>query len=799
MAVEIAGTDRLRHEAGPDHTLTAQQEPLYREIWRLLEGMLGRQVLKEWTVPERFAIFSEPLRRRRENHVFLIEGRRGVGKTTVLLRILSDCQQGCQTLDDTKRLAEYEAKLDLKTKLSKPESEFPWEHPRRLVPLRIVDLETIPDSNPLLLQFVQHLHLLARAIWDQDLDGRRDVVSLEQRWSEFLRAAAANVPPGISSRRAALDLENFLAELEEGLICTPLVKEAFHRFMDELVVAYARWAGLRESPVFVLPIDDADMNPQRSMELLLVTRTLWHPNLVFLITGNEDLLRMALRGHCLSSIRAPLRTQHISEIELSWGASNQAVRLAEQVLDKAIPSNQRFSIPSVRVWDRLSEDEPVREKLGRLAFPVIESLKNADPKKGAVKFESSVLEYLEHDHLIRYLFKVSERTFRDFGNNVLRLRLTNDPRDRDRSIALFCEELWRTGLHHTPLLDRERRSLLDAVKYNTDVGLYVDPSRVIWEPDESYTRSFISDESPWLDCHVIRTISVRARLQKNLREEALATTELSPLATAALMLTTDVVADHETWRVVQNPSFGSRGITLVETEYQWGSRIARFPWPTPDWPAFIDHSVLVEVWKIVPATYLAELTLVQLSYCVAYLIAKVANERSIAAFKTDVRSRQEWLNLPQETEKLEAALQAELTTLMTNIGPVAERTRIDPTRNAANRRWTAALWLFTYPEYVGVDSSVTGSANNWGRILTNAQDAAGKASAVRGKKRTSKPTEGPVGEAAPVRKQGTQALRRQMAERAISREDYKPTGSDVDALLDAIASESPPPALSSLP
>ena len=48
-----------------------------------------------------------------------------------------------------------------------------------------------------------------------------------------------------------------------------------------------RLAPLRigKNPCFIIPVDDADMNPERGVELRELLRSLWHPNVIFLLTG----------------------------------------------------------------------------------------------------------------------------------------------------------------------------------------------------------------------------------------------------------------------------------------------------------------------------------------------------------------------------------------------------------------------------------------------------------------------------------------------------------------------------------
>ncbi|MFX8805482.1 hypothetical protein ABTM67_20120, partial [Acinetobacter baumannii] len=71
----------------------------------------------------------------------------------------------------------------------------------------------------------------------------------------------------------------------------------FRRFVNGLTDDYARAFGQR--PLFVIPIDDADMNPRRAVELVELLRNLWHPRVAFVLTGHSQLFLACLRAHYL--------------------------------------------------------------------------------------------------------------------------------------------------------------------------------------------------------------------------------------------------------------------------------------------------------------------------------------------------------------------------------------------------------------------------------------------------------------------------------------------------------------------
>jgi hypothetical protein len=71
----------------------------------------------------------------------------------------------------------------------------------------------------------------------------------------------------------------------------------WHQFIDSLITTLAEhnaWSSAGPG-ILLLPIDDVDLQIQRTPELVRVLRTLHHPRLVFLLTGHQQLLAHVLQ------------------------------------------------------------------------------------------------------------------------------------------------------------------------------------------------------------------------------------------------------------------------------------------------------------------------------------------------------------------------------------------------------------------------------------------------------------------------------------------------------------------------
>lgn len=275
----------------------------------------------------------------RRSHVFLIDGARGSGKTAVMLTLLHLWE---------KCLRDGQLPEDYVTSGIEPP---PPEHD--IVPVGLVDLQPLDPSTNLLVHLVGKLKGLVDML-DEKLTGggaapptlweAPNEIASKGKWREFLRTAVAAWESGFEHRKKNLgpdELAMEIAEREErrmGLFGT------FRGFVDALVADYCRWRGKRDerSPVFVIFIDDADLNPGRSRDLLDLVRTLWHPRVVFILTGYTQLF--------LDVIDAGLRK------DMPGSPAERRVpagRLAGDIYDKVIPRRQRLELPPLSGAERI--------------------------------------------------------------------------------------------------------------------------------------------------------------------------------------------------------------------------------------------------------------------------------------------------------------------------------------------------------------------------------------------------------------------------------------------------------------
>jgi hypothetical protein len=313
----------IRPEAGVVRwqQLTADQRDAARAIAKTLGGMVTEPSLPRRGHDWSFLPMIDPIRR---NHVLLIDGKRGSGKSTVLVTLLdawNHVARGEQVDAEDKELC-------------------PWSGPA-VIPVGLLDLQPMDPSTNLLLHLIGTLqrvvdHLESQGTQREVKPGSWDMapeIASRQAWRRFAKAAVA-AGRGVPAPSRSTDLEEQVAEMEyrerERLDLTRAFVELVDTLHDDML-AWLRRGGLQapDGMVFVVGIDDADMNPHKSVELLELLRTLWHRHLVYVLTGDSGLfLDLIERG-------------------LKRSGGKAIMRLGSEILDKIIPRRQRFRLNEV--------------------------------------------------------------------------------------------------------------------------------------------------------------------------------------------------------------------------------------------------------------------------------------------------------------------------------------------------------------------------------------------------------------------------------------------------------------------
>ncbi len=320
--------------------LTPQQLTAYERAFALLIGMATEK--DQQTERRRDWELGSPT-----NRVILIDGGRGAGKTTVLLSVLDRIAQQPAFERDSLRVHFF------------------------LLPL--LDLHPLPRTTSILSHVAARLlptdAARSPAPWRPSHDA---VETVRTRWRAFAQNAALGWDSNVVARSAHLDAEAYAHELERATSSWRNIGRVFSELLDELCDARRKDQqpspdGRSWRPLFVLPIDDADMNPERSLEAMELFRALSHPRLAFVLTGDSKLFESQLRASYLGRLREPLRHLRLDSADLTATSHrSDAIRLAYEYFERVIPPDQRCQLPGFDAETRADAHEPLRKLLEML-------------------------------------------------------------------------------------------------------------------------------------------------------------------------------------------------------------------------------------------------------------------------------------------------------------------------------------------------------------------------------------------------------------------------------------------------
>lgn len=275
----------------------------------------------------------------RHRRVLLLDGGRGTGKTSILLTLVK----------------RWHASLGLTNGEAKPEREdipklgAPPEHIRVV---RILDFDPLPPGMPILAGIVQALRPLAEA-YDPEFSDETSYESDEapgnelliDLWWRLFRVAALGwsvIPSQSGLIEQVLDRGEQVQDWQQ-------IADDWQAFVWKVLARAKntqRPDRLTDDTVFVVMIDDVDLQVERIQELLPALRILYHPRVFFLVAADQshmiDMLKLDFLGRQLRlANHQGLPTDAVTD-----AANNDrwASELAHSAFQKVFPRRNRWKL-----------------------------------------------------------------------------------------------------------------------------------------------------------------------------------------------------------------------------------------------------------------------------------------------------------------------------------------------------------------------------------------------------------------------------------------------------------------------
>lgn len=318
----------------------------------------------------------------RASRVLLLNGDRGVGKTSILMSARNETdaarQRNSHSSTNTNDLAEAFKALGQKVY---------W--------LDILTLDPLPEGTNLLGAVFARIHEYASRHHRRDrsrshvkgiLDSVTPVDQARHELEQLRTEAVMSIEGNLAKRAGGVDPENFAISANEIETQKLKVGESLNRILGELAAGNEDLAKDTEG-VFVLPVDDLDIRPSRAVEMLKLAYSLSMPRLFFIFLGSSDILDKALFYLTQSEFKGLLGGAGGIKPEIADSIEITSNAVASSLLRKLIPPGQRVEVGNFSLEEtlRYSNDETLR-------FPkMTERNKDACDSEGEA-LEGSLLE-----------------------------------------------------------------------------------------------------------------------------------------------------------------------------------------------------------------------------------------------------------------------------------------------------------------------------------------------------------------------------------------------------------------------
>lgn len=301
----------------------------------------------------------------RFGRVLLLDGGRGTGKTSLLLTLVRKwhAEAGISEERWTDRESEHEGRL---RSLLGGASGFNLDPVKFVRVIRILDFDPLPIGMPLLAGIVQAVRPLAD-LYDSPVTYTEDSCDDENKtlvelWHRLFRVAAL----GWSAIPQPKGLIEQLLDREEQVEDWLQMADNWKSFIGEVLdrgQCVQKPDRLPQDAVFVIMIDDVDLQVSRVQELLPALRLLYHPRVFFLVAADKlhmvDMLKLDFLGK-QSNLAGQRGAQTNADLQVA-DEDRWASVLAESAFQKVFPKRNRWKLERLSLLDFLAFPRLVRD------------------------------------------------------------------------------------------------------------------------------------------------------------------------------------------------------------------------------------------------------------------------------------------------------------------------------------------------------------------------------------------------------------------------------------------------------
>ena len=320
-----------------------------------IEAQLNLRQASASTAAKKEKPYLAPIQVRRPQ-VLLLDGARGTGKTSLLLTMAHrwNANDNCDVPRGDPDDVQY------KRRVTRIQKRLQLQHdvtlPKQLHPLRILDFDPLPPQMPLIAGIIQAWQPLAE---EYDLLSRRsdecdgEVETLKDQWNNLFRVAAV----GWSPVPTAEGLLEQVLDRQEQVIEWQRLGQRWYEFVRKVIACGKCLSDphkLCGEPVFVIMVDDVDLQVERIRELLPALRLLYHPNLAFLVAAHWEHLVYTLELDFLGQQNRLANRQADRNASFESDDNKWAGTLAIAAATKVFPLKNHWTLRGLTLHELLA-------------------------------------------------------------------------------------------------------------------------------------------------------------------------------------------------------------------------------------------------------------------------------------------------------------------------------------------------------------------------------------------------------------------------------------------------------------
>ena len=342
-------------------TLTADQERAFEALVGLVDAATKDLPDKaEWGNEPRYDRGLDP---KQVSRVLLLGGGRGCGKTTVAQTLQEALDPDlAESIYSRERWPEEEEKVtDRRNRVRDRVKGLS----QQIIPLEMLRMNDTPTGTNVLAAVLARIeqlvfpHLTREDVRSTTGDRRQHdaVLDLLRLQTDVAIAWDGN----LRERRGNLDPDNYAME---EMRAERVRLQLQDRFQTVLRRTARESLGHKEPAMFLLVVDDVDMDPASLLQLLERLRMVAAPEMLVLLVGDIEPIETAFRMHFAHRYRES--TPYISPADIAMAPQEMAAMtnlIARSALRKYVPYHQRVMLqPRLRARDAL-EVRPLRQGL----------------------------------------------------------------------------------------------------------------------------------------------------------------------------------------------------------------------------------------------------------------------------------------------------------------------------------------------------------------------------------------------------------------------------------------------------